>query len=182
MASSEPTNADPPLYREEQRFRQVWLWLLVMAPAMLVWWPFIEQVIGGRPVGDNPAPDWAVWVLWVLFGIGLPFLFGRVKMVTEVTSTEVLIHYRPFSRRRIPHTDIRQIEARTYNAMKEYGGWGIKGWSKEKMVYNVSGNRGVELTLADGRKLMLGSQRSDELAAAIDGQLRLLRRPVRRSG
>ncbi len=52
--------------------------------------------------------------------------------------------------------------------MKEYGGWGVKGWSKDKMAYNVSGDRGVELTLKDGRRIMLGSQRAEELAGAIE--------------
>jgi hypothetical protein len=34
-------------------------------------------------------------------------------------------------------------------------------------AYNVSGNRGVEITLANGKRVLIGSQRSDELAAAI---------------
>ncbi len=146
--------------------------MLVAAPAALAWWPFIRQIIGGEPVGQNPAPDWVVWVLWLLFGLGLPFLFGRIRLVLEVTDAEVLIRYRPFSRRAIALVDIQQIQARQYNAVKEYGGWGVKGWSKEKMAYNLSGDRGVELTLRDGRRVMLGSQRADELAAVIESRRR----------
>jgi hypothetical protein len=84
----------------------------------------------------------------------------------------VRIHYRPFVRRVIALSDIERVEARKYNPLKEYGGWGIKGWSKTKMAYNVSGNRGAELTLTDGRRVMLGSQRAEELAAAIEAQRR----------
>ena len=40
------------------------------------------------------------------------------------------------------------------------------------MAYNVSGDRGVELTLKDGRRVMLGSQRADELAAVIEAERR----------
>ena len=93
-----------------------------------------------------------VWLLWLLIGLALPFLFGRLRLVLEVTDAEVLIRYRPFSRRAIALADIQQVQARQYNAVKEYGGWGVKGWSKEKMAYNVSGDRGVELTLRDGRQ------------------------------
>ena len=39
--------------------------------------------------------------------------------------------------------------------------------SLNRMAYNVSGNQGVELTLRDGRQVMLGSQRPQELADAI---------------
>ena len=35
------------------------------------------------------------------------------------------------------------------------------------VAYNVSGDKGVELTLADGRKVMIGSQKAEELALAI---------------
>lgn len=166
--STSPSTLNAPLYHEEQRFRQWWVWALIVAPAALAWWPFIQQIIGGEPVGQNPAPDWAVWVLWLLIGLALPFLFGRIRLVIEVTNEQVSIRYWPFSRRAIALTDIQQVQARQYNAVKEYGGWGVKGWSKDKMAYNVSGDRGVELTLKDGRRIMLGSQRAEELAGAIE--------------
>jgi hypothetical protein len=60
-----------------------------------------------------------------------------------------------------------RCEPCSYKPIKEYGGWGIKGWSPNRLIYNVSGDQGVELTLHDGRQLMLGSQRPQELAGAI---------------
>jgi hypothetical protein len=164
------TTQHEPIYHEEQRFRQWWVLALVIVLAGLAWWTFIRQVIGGEPVGENPGPDWVVWLVWLVFGLGLPFLFGRMALVIEVTEAELLIRYRPFMRRTIPLAEIQEVRARKYNAITEYGGWGIKGWSKARRAYNVSGDRGVELTLRDGKKVMLGSQRADELAAVIEGQ------------
>jgi len=182
MASSSPTSSAPYLYREEQRFRQWWVWILVVGPAALAWWPFVQQILRGENVGQNPAPDWMVWVIWLLIGVGLPLMFGLVALVLQVTADQVLVNYRPFKRRAIPLGEIAQVEVRTYNAVKEYGGWGIKGWSKDNVAYNVSGNRGVELTLRSGSRVMLGSQRADELAEAINGQLRQRRASIARSG
>jgi hypothetical protein len=51
--------------------------------------------------------------------------------------------------------------------VREYGGWGVKGWSRRKIAYNVRGDRGVLLTLVDGRTVLLGSQRAADLEAAI---------------
>jgi hypothetical protein len=164
--------ATSPLYHEEQHFRQWWVWVLVAAPAALAWWLFVEQIIRAKPLGQNPAPDWLVWLIWLLIGIGLPLFFGRMTLVVELTAEQLLIRYRPFSRRVIPLDEVVRVQARTYNAVKEYGGWGVKGWSKEKMAYNVSGNRGAELTLKDGRQVMIGSQRADELAAVIEAERR----------
>jgi hypothetical protein len=160
------------VFREEQHFHQWWVWVLVMVPAGLSWWPFVEQIIRGNSVGQNPGPDWLIWLVWILIGLGLPFLFGYAALIIEVFGTAVFVHYRPFARRTILFEEIERADARSYNALKEYGGWGIKGWSKAKMAYNVSGDKGVELTLVDGRSVMLGSRRADELASAIQGRLR----------
>jgi hypothetical protein len=37
------------------------------------------------------------------------------------------------------------------------------------VAYNVRGDQGVELTLRDGRRVLIGTQRATELAAAIAG-------------
>jgi hypothetical protein len=176
---STPSGSTPPgspLYHEEQRFRQLWLWMLIMAPAMFAWWPFLSQVIGGKPVGQSPPPDWLAVLIWLFIGVGLPALFGQMRLFIDVTADQVVIRYRPFSRRVIDIGEIERVQARTYDAIKEYGGWGIRGWSKEKMAYNVGGNRGVELFLRGGQSLMLGSQRADELAEVIEGRLRSAQR------
>ena len=52
-------------FREEQRFRQWWVWLLVYGAAALGWYGFIQQIIFGQPWGTNPAPDWAMWLIWL---------------------------------------------------------------------------------------------------------------------
>jgi hypothetical protein len=160
--------AGPPLYNEVQRFRQWWLWVLVAGVAALAWWAFVRQIVLGQPLGDNPSPDWGVWLLWVFIGLGLPFLFLYLRLVLEVFPDLILVRFRPLHSRTIPLAEVKESQVRQYSAVKEYGGWGIKGWSQKKVAYNVSGNEGVELTLHDGRSIMLGSQRAPELAQAIE--------------
>jgi hypothetical protein len=155
-------------FREVQRLRQWWIKLVAVGIAALGWAMFVQQIIRDRPFGDNPAPDWLVWLLWLLLGIGEPvFLLWLARMVVEVRSDRVTVRWIPFARREIMLSDVVAAEARTYRPIREYGGWGIKGWSRRRMAYNVSGNRGVDLELADGRRVLIGSQRADDLAAAI---------------
>jgi hypothetical protein len=158
------------MYIEEQRFRQWWIWVIVVVVAAIGWWGFVQQIVLGEPFGNNPASDLAVWLLWVFIGLGLPLLFLFIRLTIEVTADEVVIRYRPLVKRRIPLADIEGVRARTYRAVREYGGWGIKGWSFKNVAYNVSGDRGVQLTLRDGRRVMLGSRHPDELAQAIETQ------------
>ena len=48
----------------------------------------------------------------------------------------------------------------------DYSGLGIRHGRKGK-AYNVSGNRGVQLGLSNGKQLMIGTQRPEELAEAL---------------
>ena len=153
-------------FHEEQPFRQPWLWLLILGLAALQWWGFVQQIVLGQPWGTNPAPDWMMVLLWLLIGIGMPLFFLYLRLIVTVTDEAINICFRPLTRRTIAIADITHFEARSYAPLREYGGWGIRGWGG-KRAYNVSGKRGVELTLADGRKVMIGSLRADELAEAV---------------
>jgi hypothetical protein len=77
--------------------------------------------------------------------------------------------FRPFhfADQHLPLNRLEACEAITYSPLKEYGGWGIR-LGAHGMAYNVSGNRGVRLRLKGGEQLLLGSQRPEELAAALD--------------
>ena len=107
--------------------------------------------------------------LWIGPGIMLAIvlLFLAMKMTVQVDREFLRIRYFPLWRKTIPLDDIVRWEARTYRPILEYGGWGIryrigKGWA-----YNVSGNQGVQLELANGQRILIGSQRAMELAMAI---------------
>lgn len=154
-------------FREEQRFRQLWTWLVIGFVATLQWWGFIQQILLGQPWGDNPGPDWMMVLFWLVFGIGFPLFFLYLRLVVTVTDEVIDIRFYPLTRRTIPIADVQHVEARTYSAIGEYGGWGIRGLTGSNRAYNVSGNRGVELVLSDGRKVLIGSQRADALELAI---------------
>lgn len=162
------TAAESVLYREEQQFRQWWVWLILVGSTGLVWWGFYEQILRGRPWGNNPGPDWLVWLMALLFGIGFPLWFWRMKLVVEVTADELRIRLRPFTNRAIPLADITTAAARTYRPLREFGGWGVRGLSRDNRAYNVSGNQGVQLTLRDGRRVLLGSRQPEALAQALN--------------
>ncbi len=155
------------LYREIQRFRDVgWVMVVVIGIAALQWWAFLQQMIRGVPFGDNPAPDSMLLLFWLFFGIGFPLFFVWLHMRVEVSPAAVTIVYRPFINRRIPLGEIAHVEVRVYRPLIEFGGWGIRGWGN-RVAYNVNGNTGVELTLTDGRHVLLGSRHAPELAGAI---------------
>jgi len=163
-------------FHEEQRFHQLWLWTLITALSGLVILLFVfgmyKQLYLGEPWGSNPMPDVLLWILgpvYILFGFSFFWLFVTSRMTTEVLKDAIIIKYRPFHRkfRKIPLVHIANYQARTYRPIAEFGGWGVRFWPYLR-AYNVYGNRGVELEFMNGRKLMIGSQRPEELVNAID--------------
>ncbi|EAR12449.1 hypothetical protein PI23P_07485 [Polaribacter irgensii 23-P] len=63
--------------------------------------------------------------------------------------------------------EIETAHVRNYNPIGEYSGWGIKGgllWNKEKGKYvNISGAIGIQLVLKNGKKLLIGTQKKEEV-------------------
>ena len=161
-----------PIYHEVQRFRQVWLWAVVLAITWLQWYAAVEQFLFKRPFGDNPMPDIPLAIYWVIFGIGLPVLLFFSQLIIEVRDDGIYFRFSPFHRtfRRIAFAEIRQCEARTYQPLRDYGGWGIRVRCKGK-AYNVCGNQGVQIELLNGDRLLIGSQRADEFWRAIQAKL-----------
>jgi hypothetical protein len=160
-----------PTYREVQQFRQVWIWVMVLALAGLVWYAAAMQLLLHRPFGGRPMSVALLVVNWFIFGIGLPALFFFARLVTEVRADGIYICFFPFhwTFRRIAFTEVKQYKVRTYRPIREYGGWGIRCGSKGK-AYNVSGDRGVQIELSNGKRLLIGSQRAEELWRAIQAK------------
>lgn len=157
-------------YCEVQRFRQIWIWLFIILLAGIAWYGFLQQIVFGKPFGGNPAPDLVMWIIWVAFGIGIPLLFYSVKLIVEVSEDAIHIRFFPLYTRIVSLRDLRSYEVRQYRPILDYGGWGIrwasgKGW--KGWAYNVSGNRGVQLELSNGKGLLIGSQNPEKLAQTI---------------
>jgi hypothetical protein len=162
-------------FREEQRFRQWWLWVLLIGMAGLVLVLFgaglYQQLVLGRPWGDHPMSDRALiataLATWAFVAAIIWMLYSAV-LITEVRSDGLYVRFFPFHFRflRFPFERIRSYEARTYSPIGEFGGWGIRYGCKSK-AYNVDGDRGLQLEFADGRRLLIGSQRAGEFVRTL---------------
>ncbi len=168
----------PVRFREAQRFRQMWIWLLILPLCVggiaFFAWAMVEQIVEGRPVGNQPMPDLMLMILGPLFILlmaGLLWLMWVARLVTEVRDDGVYIRFYPFHRgfHGFLWPEIFSFEACTYRPVLDYGGWGIRFGSGGK-AYNVSGNRGLQLALEGCRsgRVLIGSQRPEDLAAAVE--------------
>jgi hypothetical protein len=106
-------------------------------------------------------------IVWTVFLWLVYFRLITVRLVIEVRHGELLIKMRGLWRvRRVPLDRIQSVEIISHDIARDYGGYGIRS-TRESKAYVASGGQGVRVTLTTGEKLVVGSQRSGELAAAL---------------
>jgi hypothetical protein len=97
-----------------------------------------------------------------------------LKMQTEVRNDGLYVRFFPFHihYKKFTADNISEYHPRTYRPILEYGGWGIRcGWRGGR-AYNVSGNKGVQLVFKNGKRLLIGSQKPNELTQAIGSSIK----------
>jgi hypothetical protein len=163
------------LFREKQRFTQLWIWALIFSIiAVCLGLPAYYMVIS-----FYIEPAWSPKEIWshkgaltilapIIVVIIVTWLIAVFELVTEVRSDGLFIRMRPFHRsfRRIPLEKARDFRAMAYRPIRDYGGWGLR-FGKGGRAYNVKGDQGVRIDYEDGKHILIGSQRARELEDAL---------------
>ncbi len=130
---------------------------------LLIWQVLLGHPWGKHPMSNGDVIGWTVF-LWLIY-----FRLITVRLVTEVRGGELIIAMRGLWRlRRVPLDRISSVEMITHDIARDYGGYGFRS-TRDGKAYVASGSRGLRVTLTGGEKLVLGSERPDELAAALFG-------------
>ncbi|MDZ4749548.1 MAG: hypothetical protein SH808_13755 [Saprospiraceae bacterium] len=147
------------IFEEVQPFDQIGIWLLLGLELAII---IIVLLVSGQPI----------WT--VALGLGAMTLtmalLGSLKLYTRIDSIGVHFRMKPFHLREqsIPWEEIDQIHVRTYSAILEYGGWGMRIGRKGK-AYNVRGNDGIQIVKKNGKKVLIGTQRPEEASRHLSG-------------
>lgn len=159
------------IFREDQNF--AW-WVYGLLAVLFLSNGFLLS----PETGQGPPPPRWVLPLSLAMGAGAPLLLVvfLLRMTTLILPGECLVWFGwvPTYRRGVPLASIEKIEVVEYRPLIDCGGWGIRRGRNGERVLNARGNRGVRLGLVEGGSLLIGSQRPEELADAIDQARRAL--------
>jgi len=151
------------VFKEEQRFTQTWIIVLVMSGAIIPLFIILDEYLKN----DTAYSTWE-WVLILGLTLLAPAIIFVFKLYTRIDESGIHYKYFPFHFRfkTIPWEDIAKAYVRTYDAISEYGGWGLKGgvfWKKSKgTAINVSGDIGIQLELKNGKKILIGTNLEED--------------------
>jgi hypothetical protein len=99
--------------------------------------------------------------------LALPYLV-LTGMTTRVDGEGLHVRFGAIPWRTIAATTIAAVEPCTYDAFKEFGGYGMRlRQNARDDCYTIAGDQGVRLTLNDGRKILVGTEQRDALATAV---------------
>jgi hypothetical protein len=159
----------PVSFREVQ-YLPGWALLLLVAigvllPAGMIALAWFIAPRAHRKVALGVSAGGAALFFLPCAAIGL--LFG--KMTTEVGPSEIHVRFGWLTSHAeaIPAAGIQGTEVVRYDPVGEYGGWGIRRRGPKDRALTQRGDRGVRLRLEGDQSLLLGSERPEDLAAAI---------------
>lgn len=144
-------------WREVQRFWQNKVVLIILAVVVVASFAGTGALAFTGNTEAAPLPLLSIAVIGVTLWMGL---------ITEVRQDAVHVWLWPLFWRTIRYDDIVEAEARKYRPLAEYGGWGMR-WGIGGQCWNVSGDVGVQLVLRNGKRVLIGSLESEELARRI---------------
>ncbi|MFA5298546.1 MAG: hypothetical protein WC389_10125 [Lutibacter sp.] len=157
------------IFIEEQKFNQTWLFIGLAIAFIAVSLPIIKDwnIIfqGSFPEILNDLKGFLVILFVVL-------LFNFFKLKTRIDEKGIYYQYLPFhfSYRFLPWNSVVKCYVRNYNAVLEYGGWGLKFSFRKSngKSFSVKGNLGLQIALLNGENILIGTQKKEEIQRTID--------------
>jgi hypothetical protein len=150
------------LYEETQKFGHNGIWFVILGLFLATFYAFTQLSLMGVNQILLIAMIPSITLLFYLL-----MLFRRFQLWVLVTPKSLEFQFFP-SQKEIQVIEwdfVKSVELRDYSAFKHFGGWGVR--YGEMRSYTMGGNRGVELTFTNGRKLLLGSKKPQDLYQAI---------------
>lgn len=158
---------DKILFSETQRFKQWWIWLILLGINGLILFGVYKQLITGEKFGNKPMSDTGL-ILTLCLTLAFLILFFSFNLKTIVKEDGIYVRFFPFhlKYRHFKWDSISKCYVRDYKPIAEYGGWGLRGFGSNRAL-NVSGKIGLQLEFSNGNKLLIGTSKGHELKKVL---------------
>jgi len=159
---------EPVEFYEVQRFRQWWTWILLLGINALFLWGCIQQLLLGKEWGTNPMNDAGLIIVAAAMLLLSVAILGA-KLFTYINEEGVYVKFFPFHFRYkfYDWSNLHKVYVRDYKPIKEFGGWGIRFSINAGRAFTMSGNKGLQLVLMNGKKVLIGTMQAEFLAEIL---------------
>lgn len=134
----------------------------------------ISVALGGAILGLLSEASWvwpwgtAEWTALGLLALGFALhrFVGGLTVRLERSALWVGLGDGSLIKKKVRYEDIESLESVRYRPLREFGGWGIRGFGK-KQAWTARGDQAVVLHLVSDRDLYVGSDRPQRLEERI---------------
>ena len=152
-------------YKENQRFRRMDIWVLVIALMAGALYRFADLFIWHSSGRER---DLYLFLLIMLALGGVLVILLSLRLVTKIDEKGIRFQCYPWHYRthKVKWEEIAECRIIQMPMGAQLSGWNVS-IGKPELFYSFTGRNGVELHLKDGRYLFIGSRKPEELAMAI---------------
>ena len=163
------------IFTEQQRFNQWWLYTIIGIVFIAMTVPIF---LNSEGLFNDKAGKIGV-VISFLSIILVVILLRIITLYTRIDEKGIHYQFFPFHRsyKVIIWNDISRVYVRKYKAISEYGGWGFRGsllslrgnlMGNRGVAYSVNGNKGIQIELVNGKKILIGTQKEVNAEKVIE--------------
>ncbi len=154
-------------FLEVQHVRRGWMWFILIFAYTGLGMMAVRHLSYQQTAGQSLLTLPSIIFIACLLAL-VAVLIYNCRLTTIIGGKGIAYRFSPLHlhRRFIAWEDIEELYLREYDALSEYGGWGMKFGSGGK-AYTVKGKYGLQLQTTDGRKILIGTQRPIELERLI---------------
>jgi len=155
------------LFIEEQKLRHNMIWLaLLFLPMLAMLFLLVFQVYKGTLIGDKPMTNLSIGILLVCYGVPVIFITYYVRLTTIISDETILYGWN------VPTQELNEIKISDINSCHvieyKFVGWGYRLSRLYGTIYNVDGNKGLQIITNSGAKVLIGTHHAEELQKIIE--------------
>jgi hypothetical protein len=154
------------IFKEEQRFTQPLVFVLLIMSFLVTIGVSLKEFF---TEGSKMTTTELLSGIGIFLACSLPIFF--FKLITRIDEKGIHYQFIPFHTKlkSILWSEIKSVYVRKYDAITEYGGWGIKGFfGKRGRAINVKGNIGIQLEFKNSKKFLIGTQLESEVKRVLE--------------
>lgn len=153
------------LFTEQQKFKQWWLWVLLIGINGIFIFKLIRQITYNQRFSEYATNDtesiFSFIIIFIITG-----LFYFFKLETIIKNDGIYVRFFPIqiAYKKYSWENISKCYIRKYSSLSEYGGWGYRiGIFGKGNALNVSGDEGLQLEIFNKPNLLIGTNKPEEL-------------------
>lgn len=141
-----------------QKFLQWWVWIGLFISVMIFSFVFYSAIKKGEEI------FWLIYLSLIavaILSVFLLFVFGKLQI--NLIGENFYYRFIPFhfKWKCIPLNQIIDVSIIKFDAISEFGGWGLKKGKNGVKALIINGDMGIKIDLNTGQSIIFGIQNED---------------------